>query len=155
MNRILRITAKRDGYRRCGAAHPGDATDHPFDRFTPDQVEALKLDSMLVVQEFDLGADGKPIGAAEAAAGVEVKIAEIDRLREEAAADREKAAEELKSAQEIRRQAEADAAAAKKDEPESAPGGGGEAGKTGQVDAGAGGHAGGKPKAKPKGKGAD
>ena len=50
MTPALRIAAKRDGFRRAGIAHPAVATDHPAGRFTPDQVEALRADPMLVVE---------------------------------------------------------------------------------------------------------
>lgn len=48
----LRITAKRAGFRRAGMAHPATATAHPAGTFTADQVEALRADPMLVVEDL-------------------------------------------------------------------------------------------------------
>lgn len=45
----VRIAAKRDGFRRCGMAHPKAPADHPADRFPPDQLEALLAEPMLTV----------------------------------------------------------------------------------------------------------
>lgn len=53
MAKILRITAKRDGFRRAGIAHRDTAVDHPIDRFTSKEIAALKGEKMLVVQELD------------------------------------------------------------------------------------------------------
>lgn len=47
---IVRITAKRAGFRRCGIAHPDRATDYPIDRFTNKQIAVLRNEPMLVVQ---------------------------------------------------------------------------------------------------------
>lgn len=44
------ITAKKDGFRRAGLAHPAKATEHPDGRFTPTQLAALQAEPMLVVQ---------------------------------------------------------------------------------------------------------
>jgi hypothetical protein len=52
--KILRIIAKKPGFRRAGLAHPDHAVDHRLDAFTPDEVEALKSETMLVVQELDV-----------------------------------------------------------------------------------------------------
>ena len=45
----VRIAAKRDGFRRAGIAHPKAATLHPIERFTPDQLDALRNEPMLLV----------------------------------------------------------------------------------------------------------
>lgn len=45
------ITSKRDGFRRCGLAHPASPVEHPDGAFTPEQLEILKAEPMLVVQE--------------------------------------------------------------------------------------------------------
>ena len=34
---MLIITSKKDGFRRCGVAHPSTPTEHPDDAFTPEQ----------------------------------------------------------------------------------------------------------------------
>jgi hypothetical protein len=48
---MIRITAKRDGFRRCGIAHPEKATLYPNDKFNKTELEALKNEPMLVVEE--------------------------------------------------------------------------------------------------------
>lgn len=67
MAKILRITAKRDGYRRCGVKHGGEATDHEIDAFSKKQVEILKADPFLVVQELEL--ENKPVPPESAPGG--------------------------------------------------------------------------------------
>jgi len=52
----IRITSKKANFRRCGVAHPAAPTDYPNDRFTKDQLAALKAEPTLVVQEIP---DGK------------------------------------------------------------------------------------------------
>ena len=54
---MIRITAKKDGFRRCGVAHPKSATDHPDNRFTAEQLKILQAEPMLVVQVITGGAD--------------------------------------------------------------------------------------------------
>lgn len=43
------ITSKRDGFRRCGIAHPGKPTFYPDDFFTDEQLEALQKESQLIL----------------------------------------------------------------------------------------------------------
>jgi hypothetical protein len=43
------ITAKRDGFRRCGIAHPGKPTFYPDDFFTEEQLEALGKEPQLIL----------------------------------------------------------------------------------------------------------
>lgn len=50
---MIRITSKKDGFRRCGVAHPAAPTDYPDDRFTPEHLAALEAEPMLVVQRLD------------------------------------------------------------------------------------------------------
>ena len=47
---MIRITAKRDGFRRCGIAHPAAATDYPDKAFSEKHLEILKNEPMLVVE---------------------------------------------------------------------------------------------------------
>lgn len=49
----LKITAKRNGFRRAGMAHPDHAVVHPDGTFSAAQVEQLKADPMLVVDEVE------------------------------------------------------------------------------------------------------
>lgn len=43
------ITSKRDGFRRCGIAHPGKPTYYPDDFFTDEQLEALAKEPQLIL----------------------------------------------------------------------------------------------------------
>lgn len=54
MAKGLRITAKRDGFRRAGIAHPGTPVDHLASKFTEAQIKALKNEPMLVVEEIQV-----------------------------------------------------------------------------------------------------
>lgn len=45
----VRITAKRDGFRRAGKAHPDKPVIHPPGTFTADQIKALMAEPMLLV----------------------------------------------------------------------------------------------------------
>ncbi|HEI8485886.1 HI1506-related protein [Morganella morganii] len=56
------ITAKVNGFRRCGIAHPDTATTYPDDHFTKAQLDELQAEPMLVVS---LGA---PVTGADTAA---------------------------------------------------------------------------------------
>ncbi|MFW9266506.1 HI1506-related protein [Pseudomonas sp. NR3] len=51
------ITSKRDGFRRCGIAHPSTPTNYADDFFTEDQLEALSKEPQLIIayaeDEFD------------------------------------------------------------------------------------------------------
>ncbi|MCK5772041.1 HI1506-related protein [Algiphilus sp.] len=71
MATIYRITAHRDGHRRAGMAHSTKPVDHPADRFTKAQLEQLRADPRLVVQEVEVkddGGDGSDSGEGGAAA---------------------------------------------------------------------------------------
>lgn len=54
---MIRITALQDGFRRCGVAHSKTPTDHPDDAFTKKELEILKAEPMLAVEEI---AEKKP-----------------------------------------------------------------------------------------------
>ncbi len=45
----LLIKSKKEGFRRCGVAHSVEETRWPDDAFTPEQLEALKVEPMLLV----------------------------------------------------------------------------------------------------------
>jgi hypothetical protein len=53
----LKIISKKDGFRRCGVAHPAAPVIHPDGTFTPDQIAILKAEPMLIVEEIP---DEKP-----------------------------------------------------------------------------------------------
>ena len=48
---MIIITSKKAGFRRCGIAHPVEPTEYPDGTFTPEQIEALHAEPMLVVRE--------------------------------------------------------------------------------------------------------
>lgn len=48
---MIRITSKRDGFRRCGIEHPARPTCYPDGFFTAEQLARLKAEPMLVVEE--------------------------------------------------------------------------------------------------------
>jgi len=47
---MIRITAKKDGFRRCGLAHGKEPVEYPNDHFTAAQLKQLKAEPMLVVE---------------------------------------------------------------------------------------------------------
>lgn len=50
---VLRITAKpKQGFRRCGAHHPAQATDHPADRFSEAEIIVLKAEPNLIIEDL-------------------------------------------------------------------------------------------------------
>lgn len=58
----LRITAKRDGFRRAGIEHSTTPTVHAVKALSAEQIEALKAESMLVVEDVE-GAEAPAKGA--------------------------------------------------------------------------------------------
>lgn len=50
---MLIITSKKNGFRRCGVAHSEAPTEYPAETFTPEQIEILHNEPMLVVLEAD------------------------------------------------------------------------------------------------------
>lgn len=56
---MIRITSRVPGFRRAGIEHPGHPIVYPKDRFTPEQLRALKKEPMLIVEELDTPADDK------------------------------------------------------------------------------------------------
>lgn len=57
--KMLRITAKKAGFRRAGVEHSTEGTELPAENFTAKQIAALKDEPMLVVEEFE-GKETKP-----------------------------------------------------------------------------------------------
>lgn len=47
---MIIITAKRDGFRRCGMAHAARPVEHQDDAFSPAQLAQLQAEPMLVVE---------------------------------------------------------------------------------------------------------
>ncbi|MEG2173140.1 MAG: HI1506-related protein [Desulfovibrionaceae bacterium] len=48
---MIRISTKKDGFRRAGMAHTG-TQDYADDHFTTEQLTALRADPMLVVEDI-------------------------------------------------------------------------------------------------------
>tara|TARA_B100001939_G_scaffold72990_1_gene61145 strand:- start:454 stop:660 length:207 start_codon:yes stop_codon:yes gene_type:complete len=53
MPKVIVISAKKDGFRRCGVAHSAAETEWPGDYFSGEDLEILKAEPMLVVAEKD------------------------------------------------------------------------------------------------------
>lgn len=70
---IIRIKSKRDGYHRCGVAHPKVTTDRPAARFTKAELERLQADPVLTVELLE--DDGKDASAVKGKAGSNAKAA--------------------------------------------------------------------------------
>jgi hypothetical protein len=75
---MIRITTKREGFRRAGVAHFG-SRDYPEGTFTAEQLDALYAEPMLVVDEVDVpdfeGADDPEVPGAELKTGKGKKAA--------------------------------------------------------------------------------
>lgn len=52
----IQITARREGFRRCGIAHSAKATTYEDGHFTPKQLAELENDPQLVVVRITAGA---------------------------------------------------------------------------------------------------
>ena len=50
---MIKITSKKDGFRRCGVAHPKGPTEYKDDRFDKNELAVLKAEPMLVVMSGD------------------------------------------------------------------------------------------------------
>lgn len=51
---MIIITAKKDGFRRCGMAHSAKPVQHGDDAFSAAQLEQLQAEPMLVVELIDV-----------------------------------------------------------------------------------------------------
>jgi len=47
---MIRIKSKRHNFRRCGMAHPKEAVQYPYGRFSKAELAALQAEPMLVVE---------------------------------------------------------------------------------------------------------
>lgn len=78
---MIQIVGKKEGFRRCGLAHPKGAVDYPDGHWTEEQLAALEAEPMLVVTISE-----KPTTRPNAAASIElVKAAageDLDKLAE-------------------------------------------------------------------------
>ena len=57
---MIRITAKRHGFRRCGIAHPGQPTDYADERFSAEELARLEAEPMLLVEHLPGSSDDAP-----------------------------------------------------------------------------------------------
>jgi hypothetical protein len=48
----IRITSKRDGFRRCKVEHPSNPTVYSDNRFTPAELAILEAEPMLIVERI-------------------------------------------------------------------------------------------------------
>ncbi|MBF0249959.1 MAG: hypothetical protein HQL35_04935 [Alphaproteobacteria bacterium] len=67
MAKKIRIVSRIDGFRRGGKAHPKTVTFHDLDAFTKEQLEAIKTEPNLIVDEVDVEDDTKESGDAKKA----------------------------------------------------------------------------------------
>ena len=56
---LIRITAKKDGFRRAGMTHAG-TREYPDGAFTAEALAALKAEPMLVIEEIPDAGEPKP-----------------------------------------------------------------------------------------------
>lgn len=56
----IRIVSKVDGFRRGGVSHTG-VQDYPLSAFNKQQIELLRTEANLVVQDIDLPDEEKPV----------------------------------------------------------------------------------------------
>lgn len=47
---MIRITSIKDGFRRCGVAHPKKPTEYPDDRFSKKELDIFNDEPMLFVE---------------------------------------------------------------------------------------------------------
>ncbi len=78
---MIIITSKRDGFRRCGMAHPAAATEYADDAFTGEQLKTLRAEPMLTVSVA--GAESKyPADDARAQLRKDLKKKTVEQLTE-------------------------------------------------------------------------
>ena len=91
----VQITAKKDGFRRAGVAHPAVMTEYADDAFTAEQLAQLKAEPMLTVKVIkatkkDTGSKDAavaPEAAANAEPATETATAEPEAASADAPAD--------------------------------------------------------------------
>lgn len=50
---MIQISSAREGFRRCGVAHPRGPVTYPDDHFSPEEMKILKAEPMLTVVEIE------------------------------------------------------------------------------------------------------
>lgn len=78
----VQITAKKDGFRRAGVAHPAVMTEYGDDAFTAKQLAQLKAEPMLTVKFIK--ATKKDSGSKDAAAAEQPTEAKAEPVTETA-----------------------------------------------------------------------
>ncbi|MDA3832599.1 MAG: HI1506-related protein [Spirochaetales bacterium] len=49
---MIRISSKREGFRRCGIAHSKAPVEFPDDKFSKEEIAILEAESMLIVEHI-------------------------------------------------------------------------------------------------------
>jgi len=71
----IRITSKKNGFRRCGIEHPDQTVVHPDGTFTPEQIKQLKAEPMLIVEEVPENKPGNDNPTNNPVAGLNAELA--------------------------------------------------------------------------------
>lgn len=85
---MIKISSRKEGFRRCGVAHPKGVVEYPDGHWTEEQLADLRAEPMLVVTVIEDGSNPGPGSARpNAAASIElVKAAaaaeDLDKLAE-------------------------------------------------------------------------
>ena len=61
--KVIRIVAKKDGFRRCGVAHRDTPTDYEIGHWSEEQLEILRSEPDLLVAETEVEDDTKAAGS--------------------------------------------------------------------------------------------
>lgn len=101
---MIRITSKKDGFRRCGIVHSKTPVDYPADRFSEKEIAAVKADPMLIVMDVPdkKESSGADIGGDLNAMTMAQLTKEILRLQPDASVKDVKKADLIKMLQSIR-----------------------------------------------------
>ncbi len=81
------ITAKVNGFRRCGIAHPDTATTYPDDHFTKAQLDELQAEPMLVVSLGTAPETGADTAAEKQIAALKAEVRTLNLQAEQLAAE--------------------------------------------------------------------
>ena len=89
----VQITAKKDGFRRAGVAHPAVMTEYADDAFTAEQLAQLKAEPMLTVKIIK--AAKKDNGSKDAATAEQTTEAKAELVTETVIAELEAASTDV------------------------------------------------------------
>lgn len=89
---MIQIVGKKEGFRRCGLAHPKGAVDYPDGHWTEEQLADLRAEPMLVVTVVEDKSNGRDTTARpNASVSIElVKAATTGEYLDELAAGEER-----------------------------------------------------------------